>query len=233
MVNLRRSLLIFFSLTMICSAHVSYAAEDVYLKGDKGHFKLEPGKVYHWDWTGTKEPPKKTGLPEKPAITEAPAAVEIPPAAVEIPPEAAKTETQAVEGEAPAITREAVAMMMSEIEEAANRKDIDSIAYYLAPDLVVFLTVDSPGGRQDLRLNKEEYLEKLQQGFSKIPAYSYRSENVDIIISQDGKSATIVEDIRETVGTLEAKTEVVSNQKSALEFRGGRIVVTKIVATEK
>jgi hypothetical protein len=218
---------------MICSAHGSYAAEDVYLKGDKGHFKLEPGKVYHWDWTGTKEPPKKTGLPEKPAITGAPAEVEIPPAAVEIPPEAPETETQAVEGEVPAITREAVAMMMSEIEEAANRKDIDGIAYYLAPELVVLVTADSPSGRKDLRLNKQEYLDKLKQGFSNIPQYYYKSYNVDIIISQDGKSGTVVEDIRKSVGIIEMKTEVVSNQKSAIALRGGRIVVTKTVATEK
>jgi hypothetical protein len=167
-------------------------------------------------------------LPEKIAVTETPAEVETAPAAVETVPAAVGMDVKN-EGEAPAITREAVAMMISEIEDAANRKDIDSISYYLASELVVLMTVDSPGGRQDLRLNKQEYLDKLQQEFSS-PQYHYKSYNVEIIISQDGNSATIVEDIRETVG---AKTEVVSNQKSAIELRGGQIVVTKIVSTQK
>jgi hypothetical protein len=45
-------------LATIFSAYSSQAVEDVYLKGDKGHFRLEPGKVYHWDWTGIKIAPK-------------------------------------------------------------------------------------------------------------------------------------------------------------------------------
>jgi hypothetical protein len=218
---------------MICSAHVSYAAEDVYLEGAKGHFKLQPGKVYHWNWKGIEKPPAKTGLPEKPAITVATPPPKAAPAEAGTPPDTIKKKAPLVEGGIPAITGEAIAMMMSEIKEAANKKDVDSIAQYLAPDLVVFLTVNSAGGRQDIRLNKDEYIKKLKDAFSKIPAYSYRSENANIIISRDSKSATIDENIRENVGTREMKAEVVSHQKSAIELRNGQILVTKIVATEK
>lgn len=231
--NLTRFLFLFLSLATIFSAYPSTAAEDVYLKGDKGHFRLEPGKVYHWDWTGITIAPKKTGLPERtvatPSALEKPLPPETPPSASDTTTAPIQKDTKASEGETPVITKEAVAIMMSEIEDAANRKYIDGIASYLAPELVVLMTVDSPGGRKDLRLNKQEYLNKLLQEFS-IPQYHYKSYNLETFISQDGKSATVVKDIRETIG---ANTEVVSNQKSAIELRDGQIVVTKIVLTQK
>lgn len=234
--NLSRCLIFLLSLASVFFAYSSQAAEDVYLKGEKGHFRLDPGKLYHWEWTEATVAPKKTGLPEKTVVAPPSAMKAAPPATPETPPSAPKNTPQAVqkdtkvsEGETPVITKEAVAMMMSEIENAANRKDIDAISYYLAPELLALMTVDSSGGRQDLRLNKQEYLDRLKREFS-IPQYHYKSYNVEVIASQDGKSATVVADIRETVG---ANIDIVSNQKSAIELRDGQMVVTKIVSTQK
>jgi hypothetical protein len=225
---------------ILFNSQMANAAEDVYLEGAMGHFKLRSGKVYHWEWKGVETAPRKSGLPGKetgamvsPAPAMKPTAVEEAAPAAKVMPEVMK-EPPATEAEPlERITRADMEQALSGIAKAANNKDIRGIASYLSDDLVVFLTMELPSGRQDLRMNKNEYLHKLEKTFSKQALYKYRSDNVKIDIGADGMSATVEEDIHETFGTLEMRTGSATHQQSAVELRRGRIVVTKIVATQK
>lgn len=217
-----------FSLAMLILSHPAWAgeAEHVYIGGEHGHFKLEEGKIYHFKWTGE--------ALEKPAEAEGPPPMVKPAEAVRTAPASAeKRAPEAEPGDLARITREAIDRMIRDFEEAASRKDFDSVARYFAEDVIIFLTIETPQGTQNLRFDRDEYLAHVKQALSLFPYYEYRSENVTVNISEDGQSATASSDVHETMGNQEIKVSSVTRENFALELRDGRLQITKVVGKTK
>ena len=202
-------LLSIFSLAVILSGQASYAseAEHVYLEGQDGHFKLEEGKIYHWTWEDGEHK-----APEKPTVTGKTEAAK--PASPEEQP-----------GALTSITREAIEKMVDEFKDAVHARDIDSIAAQISPDAIIFITIDTPQGTQNLRFGKDEYMAHLKEGWSQASHYDYEVKNLKIDISSDGQSATIESDIHESVGAQGMVVRTVTHENLAVELINEPITV--------
>lgn len=211
-------------LTFVLSAQSIWAAgaEHVYIEGKYGHFRLEEGKIYHFKWSGS-------GLEKPAAATEPSPSIKPAQAAKAALAPAKKTSPAAEPGGLSKITRESVERMINDIEAALSKKDFDTIARYLAPDAMIFLTVSTPEGTQSLRFNRDEYIAYLRQGLPLLPFYEYRVENVAVNISEDGRSATVTSDVHEIMGTQEMKVRILTRENLALELMDGNLRITKVV----
>jgi ketosteroid isomerase-like protein len=210
--NLSFSLLVAFSLALMLSGQPVEASngEHVYLDGQDGHFKLEEGKIYHWTWEG-----QETKAPEKPTVTGK------TEAAKPAPPEEQP-------GALTSITREALEQMVDEFKNAVRKRDLDSIAAQFSPDAVIFITIDTPEGTQNLRFGKDEYMAHLQEGWSQVSHYDYEVKNLKMDISSDGQSATIESDIHESVGVQGMTVKTVTHENLALELINGNLQIIKV-----
>jgi hypothetical protein len=132
-----------------------------------------------------------------------------------------------------AITENDVVTIMNEVERATLAKDLDGIMKYLAPFVVINVSMESPESTfltQKVQLSKDQYKEELKKTFSKLTRHEYRRENDIITVSNDKRRALVEMDIMEVIviGGKEMKTT--THEKTVMEIINGTILVTQIDA---
>jgi ketosteroid isomerase-like protein len=80
--------------------------------------------------------------------------------------------------------------ILTAMETAANQKDVDGIVKYMAPNIIIKITVQLGTGSQQLSLSREQYRQYLQQGFETAQRRSSQYQNLKIQIAPNGQTAT-------------------------------------------
>lgn len=96
------------------------------------------------------------------------------------------------------ITEKLIENLISNIEEAAKRQDVEQLITYFVKDAkVTFEFSGSQGGKMELGLLG--YKEHLKQGWSMPMKFSYQVDDIAISISENGKSAEVTDLVTETI----------------------------------
>ena len=95
------------------------------------------------------------------------------------------------------ITRAMILQVIEATDEAAVRQDTAAIGEYLASGFYKFIDVPEADPPVTIRLDKEQYLELIEQGWDSISEYRYERSDIIINISKDGEmgesNSTILE----------------------------------------
>ncbi|OGW36558.1 MAG: hypothetical protein A2Y97_03350 [Nitrospirae bacterium RBG_13_39_12] len=126
------------------------------------------------------------------------------------------------------ITETDIKNIMNEVETATLNKDIDSVVKYMAPSVVIDITVQTPFGPQRHRWSREQYKTETKKVLSMTSHYEYKCENEKITISDDRQSAVVETDVVEVMVIQGQRNETTTHEKTTLEIVDGKILVTKI-----
>jgi len=128
------------------------------------------------------------------------------------------------------ITENDVVAIMDEVERVTLAKDINGVISYLAPFVIINLSMETPFGIQRVRMSRDQYKEELQKVFSKASHHEYRCENVKITISDDSRSAIVETDIIERIVMEGKDIRTKTHEKTVVEIIDGKLLVTSLDA---
>jgi hypothetical protein len=130
------------------------------------------------------------------------------------------------------ITEDDIWNIMDEVEVATLNQDIDGVMKYLAPSVVLHVTVSSPYGPQKVPMSREQYQKETLKGWSMTSDYDYRRENDEIIkISDDGQTAVVETDVIESYLLQGEPIYTRTHERVTLQVVDGEILVTRIDAS--
>ena len=130
------------------------------------------------------------------------------------------------------ITEDDIWNIMDEVEVATLNQDIDGVMKYLAPSVVLHVTVSSPYGPQKVPMSREQYQKETLNGWSMTSDYDYRRENDEIIkISDDGQTAVVETDVIESYVLKGEPIYTRTHERVTLQVVDGEILVTRIDAS--
>ncbi len=126
------------------------------------------------------------------------------------------------------ITENDVREIMQDVEKASSNRDIDRVAKYLAPSVVITIEEQTPAGPMRMQMNRDQYISTLREVFSKTSEYEYRQENAVITIGSTGRTATVEADIFEHIVFQGVEKKTMTREKAQLELIDGKILLTSL-----
>lgn len=224
---IKRGLMSKFAIFIVLTAFLSAAAfapavagavQYERMKGQYGHFTVEPGKVYIWEWTEDKD---EEG------------------ADAETAPECCDDQIAAIKsaaigkGEAAVVSvadaRE-IKDIIEAIKAAAESKDIQGLMKYFAPESTVEIVVISAQGVSRTEMNREEYEKTIIEGWAQTTEYEYSTSNESIIARGDGKGLMVEANVHESMMMDGKKVTSNTHEILMLEKRSGRYLIIKVIA---
>ncbi len=126
------------------------------------------------------------------------------------------------------LTHERIMGMFNAIERAVQRKDADGVVQHFAPGSVIRLVMPPAAGGQTVEMSVPQYKAMLTQGWAIGGASSYAVEDIQIQISEDGRSAKVTDTTVETM-TVEGRTlSSRTREEFSVELIDGKARVTEL-----
>jgi len=128
------------------------------------------------------------------------------------------------------ITTEQIQQVIDATDAAAMRRDTEAIGSHLSEGFAknIDLPVPEQGWNASVKLDKQQYLDLIEQGWQNMEQYSYRRENTVINIAADGLSGESSSTVTETV-VIGGETRVSKVREYAhYALENGRPVITSI-----
>ncbi len=126
------------------------------------------------------------------------------------------------------MTREQIQQVIDTTDAAAMNRDTQGIGEYLGENFEKKIEVPHGKWMASVKINKDQYLAIIDQGWAFLQEYDYRRESTVINIAPDGLSA-------ESSSTI-TETSVIDGEKMVSKFReyaryeleNGRVVITSV-----
>jgi hypothetical protein len=122
--------------------------------------------------------------------------------------------------------------ILTTMQTAAQKRDTNTILQYLAPNVVIDMTVQSAFGNQQQRLSRTEYRQYLEQGYAITRNYTSTIENLQVKVASNGKSAiatyTLLEEITVTMQSQPLAFKSESDASIKFELVQGKVLATSV-----
>lgn len=82
-----------------------------------------------------------------------------------------------------------VTSLLAELDQAANRRDVEGLVRHVAPDARMTVVVQFSGTEQELTMTREQYRTSLRQSFAMAQEYQWRRMDTDVRLAPDGRKA--------------------------------------------
>ena len=123
------------------------------------------------------------------------------------------------------ITEQDVELLIQEISDASNAKDIATLKKVSSQTFSVVFTINTPEGKKKIEKNREQYLQLLSAFFSKVEEYEYTHKTESIHISDNKTSSIATVEVTEKIkirseqsgGTATQKYFISTNQDGGLQ----------------
>lgn len=128
------------------------------------------------------------------------------------------------------ISVEQIRGVIEATDAAAMRRDTQAIGAHLSEQFAKQIDIPFPekGWNAAVKLDKQQYLDMIEQGWENMQDYSYRREDTVIHIAADGRSGESNSTITETV-VIDGETRVSKVREYAhYALENGRPVITTI-----
>ena len=124
------------------------------------------------------------------------------------------------------ITRERVSAFLEEMDNAAQRRDLDTILAHISSKAQFKVTLEGFGPTQNLSYNRDQYAESSRQMFEVLQAYEYKRGDTVINIDPDGQTAYVADETFENA-TIQGKViRTVSRGTAVLVLEDGVLKIT-------
>ncbi len=125
------------------------------------------------------------------------------------------------------LTREMVMSVVTDMEHATKRKDVDGISDALSDDVTIVININMRGQEQVLTPSKQEYIAMLKESWSIAENYKYSRSNLEIDFK--GHRAIVTADIRESMTVKGRRISSDTREEVTMEILDARPLVTKVV----
>lgn len=126
------------------------------------------------------------------------------------------------------LNQAAVSSMLTQLDKSIQAKDANAVANLMSENIQITINVTSQGKTQIISVGKNEYIGMLSQGWTMAEEYSYKRENVNIKIIDQGKKAHVTADVIETVTIQGQKHSGKSKEDVLVEMIDGKPMITRI-----
>lgn len=82
-----------------------------------------------------------------------------------------------------------VTSLLTELDQAANSRDVDRLVRQVAPDARLTVVVQFSGTEQELTMTREQYRTSLRQSFAMAQEYQWTRMDTDVRLAPDGRTA--------------------------------------------
>ena len=132
---------------------------------------------------------------------------------------------------AESITEAQVKATLAQVDDAIAKRDVDGMIRMLADDARVTGVSEMGQQTQKFSYTKDEYAKALYDYWGSSSAYTYKRENQRIHIQ--GKKATVLADVKETIQIGPQRLNSNSQEIATLELRNGKPLLTRVEAKVK
>jgi hypothetical protein len=129
------------------------------------------------------------------------------------------------------ITETDIEVMLTSIDKAAKKGNVDGVIAFWAPDIKIKMSVLNPGQTKEEEgtLTKDEYAARARRNMRRKRLYQYERKNTRIKIYDD-ETAMVTCDIYEVLKVPEGTLRSATSEVAYLTLRDGKIVITGIEA---
>ena len=126
------------------------------------------------------------------------------------------------------MTADMVRQVIEATDVAATQRDTQAIGVHLGSDFFKYIDLPYDDVPLAVELNKQQYLEHIDQGWDKLEAYQYVREGIVINIGRDGQSAESFSTITETfkVDGQEMISKV--REYASFVFENGQPIIVRV-----
>lgn len=103
-----------------------------------------------------------------------------------------------------------VNQLIMNVQESTKKQDVNKLASYLAEDATITIVNLSNAG-DTMNLTKTDYINMLKLNWALSAKFSYEVKNINIIISENEKSATVSDF---TIETVEMDGKIIASSQS-------------------
>jgi hypothetical protein len=131
-----------------------------------------------------------------------------------------------------AVTEAEAREVMTALERAARRRNLDGLVDLLAPDATIEIRTRFDGREHVNRHDRASYLEMLTGGFAALNSLDgYDYAIADLALRVDGLAMVADSRVVETV-IFDGRSQLTESRETArLERRGDRVLITRVIAT--
>jgi len=117
---------------------------------------------------------------------------------------------------------------LNKLDVATNKRDLGIIANALSERAEFNIELPTPNGKRDIKLNKEQYISLLKQGWSVIgPSYKYN--RVTEKIKNNSEYAQVISVVHEEFKTSDQLVKSKTLEITDITIENGNLVIVKIV----
>ena len=126
------------------------------------------------------------------------------------------------------MTADMVRQVIEATDVAATQRDTQAIGVHLGSDFFKYIDLPYDDVPLAVELNREQYLEHIDQGWGKLEAYQYVREGVVINIGRDGRSAESFSTITETFKIDDQEMVSKVREYASFVFENGQPVIVRV-----
>jgi ketosteroid isomerase-like protein len=127
------------------------------------------------------------------------------------------------------LTVSAVKAFISEMDDAAERRDMDTVFRHISELCVISATMTFQGQVRTMRMNKTQYRQLMTRT---PPDDSYKSERTNDKISIEGDQAIATADLIETMIVDGKQVTKRTRERATIENIDGTLILTQLVQNE-
>jgi len=126
------------------------------------------------------------------------------------------------------MTADMVRQVIEATDVAAKQRDTQAIGVHLGSDFFKYIDLPYDDVPLAIEMNKQQYLEHIDQGWGKLEAYQYVRQGIVINIARDGQSAESFSTITETF-KVDGK-EMISKVReyASFVFENGQPIIIRV-----
>ena len=126
------------------------------------------------------------------------------------------------------MTADMVRQVIEATDVAAKQRDTQAIGVHLGSDFFKYIDLPYDDVPLAIEMNKQQYLEHIDQGWGKLEAYQYVRQGIVINIARDGRSAESFSTITETF-KVDGK-EMISKVReyASFVFENGQPIIIRV-----
>ena len=130
------------------------------------------------------------------------------------------------------ITAEQIRQVIRDTDAASNNRDTQAIGVHLASDFYKYIDISKPGMPDDApdaaRLDKYQYLDLIDKGWTTIDDYNYQRIDIRIHIAANGLSGESSSTVIETMTTGGKKIVSKVREYALYKLENGRPVIFNV-----
>jgi ketosteroid isomerase-like protein len=125
-----------------------------------------------------------------------------------------------------------VTSLLAELDQAANRRDVDGLVRHVAPDARMTVVVQFSGTEQELTMTRDQYRTSLRQSFAMAQEYQWTRMDTDVRLAPDGRKAVARLQGTESITTNGRRLVFALEKELTFSLQGPQPVIVSMKAFE-